>query len=111
MALTKLEAQRIHAKRRAYERHGLVLNRQHLREIVTLIQRQKATLVERTSLRVTVWELTYLDIPIRVVYDAKRKTIVTFLPIEQCTLCEGMGFIDGIGSVCPHCNGEGEEPA
>ncbi len=28
---------------------------------------------------------------------------------EDCTLCDGMGMLDGIGSTCPHCNGSGKE--
>jgi hypothetical protein len=30
---------------------------------------------------------------------------------EECSLCDGMGFIDGAGSICPHCDGSGTEPA
>jgi hypothetical protein len=32
------------------------------------------------------------------------------IAVEECTLCNGMGFLDGIGSICPHCNGGGFEP-
>lgn len=28
---------------------------------------------------------------------------------EECSLCNGMGFIDGIGMTCPHCDGQGIE--
>lgn len=81
--MKKSVCQRIHAKRRAVERYSLDLNRQDLRNIVTVIQSNKATPVEKQSHRVTVFDLTYNEVDVRVVYDKQRKTIVTFLPKED----------------------------
>lgn len=80
--VSKKTCQRIHAKRRALERHGLQLNRFDLFEMVKLIQGQKAEFVERQSLRVTVWRVPWGDRKLKVVYDKVRKNIVTVLPVE-----------------------------
>lgn len=80
--MKKSVCQRIHAKRRAEERYALELNRDDLRNIVQRIQQNQATHVEKQSHRVSVFDLTYNNIDVRVVYDKNRKTIVTFLPKE-----------------------------
>lgn len=78
----KREAQRVHAKRRAAERYGLILNRSDLREIVLAIQRQQATFLFKESNRLTHYALDFQGKRVVVVYDKQRKTIVTFLPPE-----------------------------
>jgi hypothetical protein len=80
--MTKLHAQRRHAKLRAQERYGLSLNRIDLREIAGLIQQGKAVFLRRQSLRVSHWLVEVGGKSARVVYDRKRKTVVTFLPAE-----------------------------
>lgn len=80
MLQSKLKSERIHAKRRALERFGLELNRQDLRSIVDIIQKQQARFIERQSLRVTIWEVMYSGQLMRAVYDSKRKAVVSFLP-------------------------------
>lgn len=41
---------------------------------------------------------------------AKLSNVSVQLPGEECTLCNGMGMLDGAGSICPHCDGRGKEP-
>jgi uncharacterized protein YjhX (UPF0386 family) len=92
----KAKAQRLHAKRRGAERYGLNLSNDDLAQIVRLIQEGKATLIEKQSNRVTIFDVEmarcYNDEPhtctdctvrrvtTRVVYDKERKQIASFLP-------------------------------
>lgn len=69
-----------HAKGRALERYDLDLNRHDLLAIVRLIQNQQGRFVERQSIRVSVWDVTYREKVVRAVYDKERHSIVTFLP-------------------------------
>jgi hypothetical protein len=79
----KARAQTKHAKRRAFERYGVELNRHQLRELADLIRTGKAEFVEKQSHRVSVFRVPIGDTTARVVYDRQRKTIVTFLPPER----------------------------
>jgi hypothetical protein len=78
--MDKKLAQRIHAKHRAQQRFGLTLNRHDLQRLVEQIQAGRARVIKRSSLRVSVLELAVDGVAIQVVYDHKRKNIVTFLP-------------------------------
>jgi hypothetical protein len=78
--LSKKAAQRAHARRRARERYGVSLTKPSFHAIVQQIQNGKATFLGRTSLRVTEWIVPFEGAKLRVVYDRKRKTIVTCLP-------------------------------
>lgn len=78
--MDKKLAQRAHAKRRAEQRYGIRMNRDVLRQLIAQIQAGKARVLERQSLRVSVLELCIDGNPVPLVYDYKRKTIVTFLP-------------------------------
>ena len=97
--MLKSRAQRHHAKARGAERYGLVLTNDDLKGIVQDIQRGKATLVEKQSRRVTIFDVTVwrpamepygalcreiegVQVPVvaRVVYDKERGQIASFLP-------------------------------
>lgn len=80
---TKKENQIHHALVRAAERFGLTLHRADLDDIRGMICKNKATFVGRTSLRVSVWDVTVRGVPCRVVYDRNRQTVVTFLEPNQ----------------------------
>jgi len=77
---SKKYAQREHAKRRALQRFGLTISSEDLKQIVKDIQDQKARFLRRESTRITVWEIDFRNKNLTVVYDNKRKEIVTFLP-------------------------------
>ena len=81
--LSKSQSQRIHAKSRAISRYDIDFNREDLNQIVSLIQKGKGILVERQSLRITIWLVKYKNEILYTVYDSTRKNIVTFLPIED----------------------------
>jgi hypothetical protein len=87
---SKYAAQMRHAQRRALERYSIFCSLADLMEIRDLIQSQKGNLVERQSLRVTVWDVDYKGTEIRVVYDNVRKSIVTFLhrDLEKYSIVE-----------------------
>ena len=79
----KATRQRAHAKRRALERYGLDINRRRMKEIVVLLQAGLAEFLERQSCRISLWKMNIDGVDVRVVYDNKRKTIVSFLPLED----------------------------
>ena len=89
--LSKKQCQQHHAKKRALERYGLNLITKDLRQLVLDIQNGKSKLIEQQSLRVSIREVEFNGEQVFVVYDSKRKSIVTFLPYEnENTLLEGV---------------------
>ena len=79
--MNKAKAERIHARRRALERYGVEMGPATRRRIVSAIQRGDATFVRRRSLRVSIFDVALGDVaPMRVVYDRKRKELITVLP-------------------------------
>jgi hypothetical protein len=82
VANKKARNQRKHAKRRAFERFGLTLHADAQQQIVRSIQNREARLIRRQSRRVLVFEVEHEGQKLPVVYDCKRKTIVTVLPLE-----------------------------
>ncbi len=82
---SKAHAQRVHAKRRMVKRHGITLSRIGLKQIVDAIQnasrpQSKARFYDRQSNRISRWHVEHEGKWYPVVYDGKRKTIVTVLP-------------------------------
>ncbi len=68
-----------HAYNRCWDRFGFCLGKQEQEELVSLIQSHQADFVEKQSLRITLWDVKYRDKSMRLVYDKKRKKIVTVL--------------------------------
>lgn len=80
-AKTKSISERIHAKRRAFERYGLSLVKRDIQEICRQIEARKdASLISRQSLRVSHWEVLFRNTTLHVVYDKRRDMVITFLP-------------------------------
>jgi predicted adenine nucleotide alpha hydrolase (AANH) superfamily ATPase len=89
----KTYAQRIHFKNRVLERYGLNVNRHLYKEMVDLMKRGKGVFIEKQSSRTSVYflylegkeaqEAAAVGTKIKVVYDNKRKTLVTALPMED----------------------------
>ena len=82
---SKAYAQRAHAKRRMKKRHQVEISREGLEQMVTAIQRaalfpDHAKFHDSPSNRVSRWHVRYEGKWYPVVYDNKRKTIVTVLP-------------------------------
>ena len=80
--MSKKTCQRIHAKRRLEERFGLTINRHQMRELVQQIHAGRAEHLETQSNRISIKVVSFQGKKFAVVYDGKRKTIVTFLPDE-----------------------------
>jgi len=68
-----------HARRRAVERYGFILNKTLRREAISQIQNRKAKFIRRQSLTRAIWQVILKDQKVIVVYDNKRKAIVTCL--------------------------------
>ena len=92
--MNKTQCQRVHAKQRCFERYGESINRDDLDEIAKMILSKdavRARLVEKQSMRVSIWIVLFRNKEMKVVYDKKRGTVVSFLPMEDrrddiCTL-------------------------
>lgn len=86
--LTKKQAERIHSKRRAYERYGLEIRKADIQKAVRAIQAGKAWSwpAFSGSRRTSGWVLLMQDTLVYVVYDNQRKELVTFLPPNNCVL-------------------------
>lgn len=76
----KAKAQRRHARVRAMERYGMELGPATRGRIIDAIRTGRSSMVERQTLRVSVHDVTIDERIVRVVYDRRRKEIVTFLP-------------------------------
>lgn len=76
----KAQADRIHAKRRATQRFGLILNKVAYRELVQRIQGPEPTYVRKLSNTRSLHVLNVEGRWLWVVYSRRMKTIVTFLP-------------------------------
>lgn len=77
--MNKKTSERVHAKRRALERYGLVLTKDIRNDIRGKIKRNDGTFIRRTSRRVSIWEVELSGDKYVVAYDTQRKEIVTFL--------------------------------
>lgn len=80
--MSKTAFHRQHAKQRASERYGVLLTKEELRSMVTLIQRQAPAVkfLRKHSVRATEWSVDWNGTKFRVIYDKHRKTIATVLP-------------------------------
>ena len=82
MPKSKAKSLILHAKRRASERYGLALSNDDLDKIVRLIQNHGAKFIRRQSGMITLWEVSFMEKKLQVVYDKQRSQVVTFLPPE-----------------------------
>ena len=80
--MSKAKNQVIHAKRRAFERYGLTLNRDSYGEMVKIIQSGKATCINKLSNRTKTFYVPFQGKVYKVAYDNKSHKIVTFLKEE-----------------------------
>lgn len=82
--LSKKMSERIHSVRRASQRYGLEINKNVRRFIISSIQNRDGAFIRKISRTRTEW-LVYVPglecCDVRVIYDKKRKEIVTFLPL------------------------------
>ena len=82
----KADCQRLHAKRRALQRYGIVLDNAKQDQIVRLIKEGKAKFLRRDSIRVAVFAIEFENTLLKVVYDAQRKTLASILPMKASEL-------------------------
>jgi len=78
----KREKRSLHARNRALERYGLNLVDYDLEQIVRRIKQEEATFQWGDLKGKSVWEVEVCwGIVCRIVYDARRMEVVTFLPM------------------------------
>lgn len=83
-----------HAYVRAAQRYQISLDEQQQTEIVETIQRGECEFIERQSNNRTLWKVNAFGKVIGVVYDRKRKCLVTVIPPDDPRL------------KCPHDEGK-----
>lgn len=81
----KKNAQYIHFKRNLKSRYGLNINRVEKREIVEKIKSGEAELLEKQTLRISVYKVIFKNVPVIIVYDKLRESLCTCLP-SDCQL-------------------------
>lgn len=81
--MSKAKAQRRHAARRAQQRLGIALGPQRMAELVRMIQAGEMELHSKQSNRVTRFLHTIDDERCMVIYDRKRKNIVTIWKVDE----------------------------
>jgi len=81
--ITKKEAQRRHAQRRAKERYGLEFSGKIRRAFLKTIRDGEAELVLYQSNRVSIYKIVYEGRDFYVIYDYKRFEIISFLTSGQ----------------------------
>jgi len=78
----KRTCQTIHFKKRFLERYGIDPNRHMRREMLEMIQRRECVILDTQSCRISVLDIMFGGRHYPVVYDKKRKSLVTVLPHE-----------------------------
>lgn len=92
--MTKSLAQYCHAKKRAFERLRMQLTPDRHRRLVYDIQNNRLEFVDRQSNRVSRWRFWFNGKESFVIYDKKRKSIVTFLPAKPVETFYFVNFND-----------------
>lgn len=77
---SKRKCQFKHATKRAWERYGIFISKADYEEACSRIQKVESNFIERQSNRITIHEIEVSGKIARVVYDAARKSIASFLP-------------------------------
>ena len=72
-----------HSRRRAIERYGLDIGRCSQEAIANLIRGGRGVFLKRCSNRVSEWEVLCEGNLLRVLYDRKRRALVTILPPKR----------------------------
>lgn len=80
MKKTKSKSQYQHAQKRFKERFGITFGHKMRNDIINIIKNGKAELIEKQSLRVSIWAVEYENTHFKIVYDNKRHNIATVLP-------------------------------
>lgn len=77
--MSKKTCQKLHARKRFNERFGVFLKKNDYNIIVNNIEKEKYDFLENQSWRISVWQGMVQGHETIIIYDSKRKSIVTFL--------------------------------
>lgn len=80
---TMTSAERFHTKRRLAERYGIDATSADIFQMAKRIAHGEAQFLERQSRDVARWRLEYRGVPIRLVFDSRRRSILTALPLHD----------------------------
>jgi hypothetical protein len=79
--MKKMYSHRAHAKRRAMERYGILLNREAYLELRDVIRSGGGQLIIKDG-KTTIWRVPYQGQELLTIYNRTTHEIVTFLPPE-----------------------------
>lgn len=78
----KRRCEKLHAKKRFWQRFREDLSNKELTEICAKLQNQQYKFIERQSYRITIWQGIVKEKEVYMVYDSKRNVIVSFMPLN-----------------------------
>jgi hypothetical protein len=79
-AMTMTSAERAHTKQRLAERYGLDASSAEIFQMAKRIAHGQARFVERQSRDIARWHLDHRGQVLRLVFDSRRRSILTALP-------------------------------
>jgi excinuclease UvrABC ATPase subunit len=80
--LTKKDFELFHARKRLKERYDIFFSKDMKKSLKIMIKEHQCKVVKEQSLRTVVLEAEWEGIRLKFVWDKKRESFVTFLPIE-----------------------------
>ena len=79
---SKRRDQQRHARKRAQQRLGMNIGAAQQEEIVGKIQSGEAAFVRKDSNRVSLFDVEFQEVTLRVAYDRQRKSLATIMTPE-----------------------------
>ena len=79
----KSASERTHFRLRLYDRYGLYVDNAGVEKLVRIIQTSHLQPLYKKSIRTTVFLMEIEGQPVKVVYDKKRKELITAIPISN----------------------------
>jgi hypothetical protein len=93
----------LHAKKRAFQRYGLILEDGDLQKIENKIRKGNAELQYKQSNAISVWKVDYRGREIVAVYNKKQKALSTLLTRKQLEI--NLNALDKHTPECEELNG------
>lgn len=83
MVKNKREAEAAHFKRRLASRYNLIVNHKSIIDLLNLVGTNKCRFIYKCSNTRSVYEISYQNMLIKVLYDKVRKMFITAIPFSD----------------------------
>ena len=97
--ISKRTCEVLHAKKRFRQRYGIIYDKTARRSMEDFILDGRAELVEKQSNTRYVLRMPFSSTCVTLIWDAKRKTIVTCLRVELMSSTMGLRKVDSSGTI------------